>query len=1145
MKLRTVFSSRSKLLGAAALPSHRGRPVLLAARSCPDAAFLRGALRWKVSLAAILERADTVLPCYAIVKQQLQPQASEQECVQGDGWAHAISWTIGDRPALRAEGAGRSKREARNVAARKLLCELALLDANQPLAHRMDPASNGALAQWAIEWLNQALEASIEFEEVREGSNKSLTCKWSCPKLDADIEAHGSASRAAESRRQAMAALYGRLPDRLNAIIADIQPTAAASPAPPARDGTSAARAGEVIRRHTTVVQKLAVNAEEQFEKIDLEFKCTLRWSFWDPQLMQHVSSVAEGSGRSKAIAKSGACEDMLVRHGHMPRLSEAFHVSNSELQRSLAEGKVTEAVAVATRLMEDGDVDVAAWPMFLPDVFRASLVEDDDTSHTLLSVALRELDERGGASVELWERLLDEASLSLRHYAKSSSVLEQLRHFRLANDAFPGEAEREYFVRFRHLLALERHGGMLSGINEYELDPEATCSVPVVDVHKMDGDLVVLTSTPESRVVEIVEGSRALRTSDVVLLVPLETASSTDASFGDDGMGKSTNWQHPEAWLGSVTSVKGDPRDGEEVLVGTRRLSRFSSSVERYGDGSASALAPISLGRQYQLFRIAMETPLSRQLAALRCLCSVQLPAWSTNFEGRRPSYQYSQALRNRLLNLEDAVEVLASTPANADNVQETLSYLASNSSWYPMLTPSQQSALQNALDHRLSLIQGPPGTGKTYVACAIIAAWIDFYARRGMRILAVADSNVAADNIQSRLSFFGIDSVRVGQGREGFEAVAGSQLRRAVMSAQVVVATCIGSGMPILDGKDASSHFQCVIVDECTQACEPAALVALGRCAENVVLVGDHKQLPATVLSKLAQRSGLGVSLFERMVDACGFEPTLLQEQRRMHSSISEFPNRTFYNSQLINAVSDDDLAPVPGFPWPVPDCRVCFVDVAATDSYEEKRGFSAFNAFEARAVADVLSDLLRAGVAPGEIGVLTAYLAQKREILRAIRAKGLEHVLNEVTVDTVDGYQGMERDIILFSATRSNSRGVLGFLADARRMNVMLTRAKRGLLVFGHADTLRNAEAVDSHWGAWLEWVESRGSTVSLAALRGDAASAAFPAAAAHRDGPPAPPAAPKADWTKVYSEEYGAHYFWNKATGETQWDAPLGF
>jgi len=827
----------------------------------------------------------------------------------------------------------------------------------------------------------------------------------------------------------------------------------------------------------------------------------------------------------------------------------------------------------------------------------------------------MTQLREQGGAPLELWEALLDEASFSLRHFWRASSVLEQLVAFPLADGSFPTTEEAEYFRRFRHLLALERHGGLLHGIQQYELDPQSFCTVPTVDVHHLEADKVVLTTAPGTSDLDLLEGPRPMKAGDLVLLVPMEAASEVghQESLGD-GERLPSNWQHPQAWLASVLSLKGNPRSGEDLRLWTRRISRFESDAEAL-DGD-EATPPIALGRQYRLFFIAMETPLARMLSALRCLCRARLPAWSDDYEGRKPSFHYAEELRRLLVSAPaeahasavEAVRQMPDTPPAGEAVER----LARERPWCAALTPSQREALKCALEQRLSLIQGPPGTGKTYVACAIIKAWVDRFGPLGERILAVADSNVAADNLHSRLQAFGVETVRVGHGKD-VETLAGDRLWQAVRSAKVVIATCIGSGMEVLDTKGDAGHFQRVVVDECTQACEPAALVALGRGCEQTVLIGDHRQLPATVLSKLAQRDGLGVSLFERMV-ACGVEPTVLQEQRRMHSSIAEFPNREFYASQLVNAVDDATLGPVPGFPWPNPDCRVCFVDVSGGEAAEGRRGFSAFNASEADAVAETVRDLLDAGVQPEELCVLTAYVAQRMEILRALQDAGLRHRLPHLSVDTVDGYQGMERDLVLFSATRSNVSGTLGFLSDARRMNVMLTRARRGLIVFGNAHTLRSGAGADSRWQAWLAWAESKGAVLPFAALReqeaaglaaprpsafvsdadagagtrpaeafthfpaaaagssaaraaagfAEAAARATPAAAQALDlggpgsalpasggdaawTPPPPPPAPQqpqSQWQRVYSEQYGRHYYWDTVTNTTQWEVPPG-
>ncbi|CAK0824376.1 unnamed protein product [Prorocentrum cordatum] len=173
------------------------------------------------------------------------------------------------------------------------------------------------------------------------------------------------------------------------------------------------------------------------------------------------------------------------------------------------------------------------------------------------------------------------------------------------------------------------------------------------------------------------------------------------------------------------------------------------------------------------------------------------------------------------------------------------------------------------------------------------------------------------------------------------------------------------------------------------------------------------------------------------------------------------------------------------MPGFPWPNPDCRVCFVDTSGAGSVEDKSGFSWFNAIEAKIAVDVLEGLFKAGMNPDDVCVLTPYVAQRRAILGELtNRKWRGSVLSSVTVDTIDGYQGMEKDLVIFSATRSNVKRELGFVADARRMNVMLTRARRGVIVVGDSATLGNCTSADSKWSDWIEWVEGKESVVRCA-------------------------------------------------------------
>jgi len=213
----------------------------------------------------------------------------------------------------------------------------------------------------------------------------------------------------------------------------------------------------------------------------------------------------------------------------------------------------------------------------------------------------------------------------------------------------------------------------------------------------------------------------------------PGQSASSASSVVGEQPLlpTRSTNWQHPEAWLGDITSVKGMARHGEEIQINVRRISRFGTDAMQHEEGSLP-VSPITVGRQYSLFLIAMETPTARALAAVRCLTRVQLPAWADNFEGRKPSYHYDEAMRRLLTAPPEeshalAVERPRTAPveAQADAGSATLDRLVGSFPWCASLTPSQRGAVEKAMQQRLSLIQGPPGTGKTYVACAIVAAY------------------------------------------------------------------------------------------------------------------------------------------------------------------------------------------------------------------------------------------------------------------------------------------------------------------------------------------------------------------------------------------------------------------------------------
>ena len=231
---------------------------------------------------------------------------------------------------------------------------------------------------------------------------------------------------------------------------------------------------------------------------------------------------------------------------------------------------------------------------------------------------------------------------------------------------------------------------------------------------------------------------------------------------------------------------------------------------------------------------------------------------------------------------------------------------------------------------------------------------------------------------------------------------------------------------------------------------------------------MVGDHRQLPPTVISNAAEEGGLSIPLFERLLEN-KVEAHMLTTQYRMHPTIREFPSARFYDNRLEDGCSAAERPPAAGFLWPDWDRPVAFVPVHGSEIKEDV-GSSRSNIDEAAAVISILNDLLLPGdLNPSDIGIISPYSGQVRLIGQMIPDE-----LDGVEVKSVDGYQGREKEIIILSTVRSNSDGNIGFLKDARRLNVAMTRARRGLIVVGDDRTLR----YDKTWSSWLDWVSELG-------------------------------------------------------------------
>jgi predicted DNA helicase len=449
------------------------------------------------------------------------------------------------------------------------------------------------------------------------------------------------------------------------------------------------------------------------------------------------------------------------------------------------------------------------------------------------------------------------------------------------------------------------------------------------------------------------------------------------------------------------------------------------------------------------------------------------------------------------------------------------------------PFLNPPQLAAIDFALAAKdFAIIHGPPGTGKTTTVVEFIRQAV----ARGDKVLACAPSNHAVDNLLEKLLAAGELPVRLGhparivpelreraidilaekhpdarQARKvardafalfrqadkwtrekpqpGEKAALRKEARdllaearkleslaveRVLDEARVVCATLTGLDSQLLGQR----RFDVVVIDEACQSTEPAAWVPLLR-ANKLILAGDHCQLPPTIISPEAAERGLAISLMERLISRFGPEVSrLLTVQHRMHAAIMGFSNAEFYGGHLVahESVANHRLCDLPGVDAnPLTEMPVQFIDTAGAsydEELEEDTG-SRRNVQEAALAVKKVAALLDAGVNAAQIGVITPYRAQ----VRLLRDR-LGHV-PELEIDSVDGFQGREKEAIVVSLVRSNPEGEIGFLADTRRMNVALTRARRKLLVIGDSATLAN----DAFYQRLLTYFEEIGATSSV--------------------------------------------------------------
>ena len=423
-----------------------------------------------------------------------------------------------------------------------------------------------------------------------------------------------------------------------------------------------------------------------------------------------------------------------------------------------------------------------------------------------------------------------------------------------------------------------------------------------------------------------------------------------------------------------------------------------------------------------------------------------------------------------------------------------------------FPWLNPSQEAAVNEVLWAKdVAVVHGPPGTGKTTTLVEAIYETL----RRESQVLVCAQSNMAVDWISEKLTDRGVNVLRIGNPTRVTDKMLADtyerrfeahpmytqlwSIRRAIRQlydnpqgnssnrhqkiarmkekateleyqineslfneARVISCTLTGSANHLLVGHKFSTLF----IDEAAQALEASCWIAIQK-ADRVIMAGDHRQLPPTIKCLEAIQGGLDHTLMQQIVENKPACVSLLTVQYRMCDAIMQFPNQEFYGGHL---VSDPSVKYRSILDW---DTAIEWIDTPNEAEYVENQAddsMSRLNPAEAELTLFTLKNYFdkigrdRILYERLDVGLISPYKGQVRLLRQLVKRdsywKPFRHL---ITINTVDGFQGQERDIIVISLVRSNDQGQVGFLRDLRRMNVAITRARMKLILIGHQATL----------------------------------------------------------------------------------------
>ena len=459
----------------------------------------------------------------------------------------------------------------------------------------------------------------------------------------------------------------------------------------------------------------------------------------------------------------------------------------------------------------------------------------------------------------------------------------------------------------------------------------------------------------------------------------------------------------------------------------------------------------------------------------------------------------------KGRLGELRDLFYTPSRAAVRADGTKGS-GPLAATFTFQPMrflyLNPTQEQAVNEVLRAKdVAVVHGPPGTGKTTTLVEAIRETL----MREPQVLVCAQSNMAVDWISEKLVDRGISVLRIGNPtrvndkmlsftyERRFEShpdypqlwalrkairelrgkrreVRGEKYHQKLESlksrateleirinselfgeARVIASTLVGSAHRLLDGQ----KFGTLFIDEAAQALEAACWIPMRRVSR-VVLAGDHCQLPPTVKSIAALKAGLGKTLMERLVETHPEAVTLLRVQYRMNDDIMRFSSNYFYDGRV-------ESAPEVKYRG-ILDLDVAMEWIDFRGEGQEVSGESLANKAEAELTLDTLQQYFerigrqRLQDERIDVGIISPYRAQVQLLRRLVmKREYFKPLRRQISVNTVDGFQGQERDVIVISLVRSNDDGQIGFLRDLRRMNVAITRARMKVIVLGDRQTL----------------------------------------------------------------------------------------